>query len=202
MPLFLLRHPPTPANRWGLVLGASDPPADPEGLAAFEAMTRQLAGKGVARVFSSPLVRAAVPARLLADRLGVPFDVLPGLAELSAGSFEGRPRSEVVPDGRLLRASWNDRPPGGESMADAEPRVAAAMTEVQDALGRGSAALVGHAVVNRLILKFLTKQPEAALLDFVHPHGNILAIDQDGRMTWLNADGPILSGPGEPGAAP
>ncbi|WP_165352050.1 histidine phosphatase family protein [Solidesulfovibrio carbinolicus] len=192
MILYLLRHAATQANRDGLVLGSSDPPALPDALAALATACRPLAGRGIRRIFASPLRRATASAAVLAREVGAPWEILPGLAELSAGIFEGRPRHDVCPPDRPLRRDWTDRPAGGESLADAEARVEQALTAIRPSLDRGPAAVVGHAVVNRVLLQLLYGWPRRELLAFTQPHGVVAEIAATG-VVWLD---PAPPGPG------
>ena len=193
MILYLLRHAATQANRDGLVLGASDPPALPEALAALATICRPLAGRGIRRIFASPLRRATASAAVLAREIGAPWEILPGLAELSAGIFEGRPRREACFPGRPLRRDWTDRPADGESMADAEARVGQALAAMRPTLALGPAAMVGHAVVNRVLLRLLFGWPRQELLAFAQPHGTVAAISATGAV-WLDPAPPTLGG--------
>jgi broad specificity phosphatase PhoE len=196
--LYLLRHAATQANKDGLILGALDPPALPEALSSFASSSRILVDKGIRRVFSSPLVRAAEAAAILARILGVPCDILPGLAELSAGVYEGRRRRDILPPDRPLRRNWTDRPAGGESMADAASRVAVALDGIRNALVRGPVAVVGHAVVNRVLLMLLLGRQDDALFGFIQPHGTVVAVSETDGIVRLAPDasaGNDLPGP-------
>jgi len=201
MSLYLLRHAPVAANRQGIVLGATDPMPDAPGLETFARLTGSLANQGLRRIFSSPLRRAANCAVLLARATDTPLELLPGLAELSTGAFEGRLRCDVRPAGGPLRACWEDRPPGGESLADAEERVARALERVRAELARGPVALVAHAVVNRVVLRQLLDWPAATLCAFAQPHEAIVLVEQEGpcfRLAgWLDRERSLR--PGLPG---
>ena len=186
MVLYLMRHAATKANRDGLILGASDPPALPAALAALATTWRPLAGRGIRHIFASPLLRATDSAAVLARVIDAPWEILPGLAELSAGIFEGRPRHAAGLPDRPLRRDWTDRPAGGEAMADAETRVGLALEAMRPALARGPAAVVGHAVVNRVLLRLLFGWPRQELMAFAQPHGAVAAISATG-LVWLDS---------------
>lgn len=204
MLFYFFRHAPTQANEQGLILGATDPPATEQGLAAFadlaQVLARTLPPTVPVHVFSSPLVRAQASARILAQALGAPLELVVGLGELAAGVYEGRLRREALPLGRPLRQTWADRPCGGESMADAEQRVAEALAQIRRVANQGAALLVGHAVVNRVLVKLLSGWPDEDLLRFVHPHDAMLLARPDQTMSWLDAEG--RSGAGLPGKEP
>lgn len=58
-----------------------DPPLRADGRAQAEAVAARLAHEGITRIVSSPMTRALQTAQPLADRLGLPIDVIDGWAE-------------------------------------------------------------------------------------------------------------------------
>lgn len=227
MTLYLVRHAMTEANLQGLVLGAGDSPLAPGGRDAARRLGASLAGRGIAWVACSPLGRARDTARIIGDILGadrsaglhaklnghagdglrrgrtgspVPgLILLPGLAELSCGQWEGRPRGQVRPEGGSLRRSWTDSPPGGESYAQAEPRVGAALADLADLAGDEPGLLVGHAVVNRLVLALAARMPRPWLTGFTQPHERAILLTPGLPPTWLDTGRPLLEGIAAPG---
>lgn len=193
--LYLVRHAMTEANAAGLVLGALDSPLAAAGVQAAKRLAAELAGRGIGRIACSPLGRARETARILGQELGLEPVSLPGLAELSSGVWEYRPRAEAVPQGGSLRSSWNDRPPGGESYADAEPRVAAALAQLAGTTSRDRPVLlVGHAVVNRVVLALLCGLPRPWLLRFLQPHERAILVRPGVRPIWLDTGTPLHDG--------
>lgn len=195
MTMYLARHAPTPANRQGLILGSRDWPLAGIDLANARILADRLAEKHLVRAFSSPLSRALETARVLAG--DVPVEAVPGLTELSAGVHEGRPRAEILHRPGPLRATPMDRPPGGESYADATPRVAAAFGSLLQCARPGPVLVVGHSVVNRLILALFLESPLEAFLTFTQPHAVILTLAPDRTLAWFDATG--REGGGLPG---
>ena len=58
-----------------------DPPLRADGRVQAEAVAARLALEGITRIVSSPLVRAMQTAQPLADRIGLPIDIMDGWAE-------------------------------------------------------------------------------------------------------------------------
>src|SRR5438105_4451492 len=58
-----------------------DPPLRADGHAQAEAVAARLAHEGITRIVSSPMARAAQTARPLAERLGLPIEIVDGWAE-------------------------------------------------------------------------------------------------------------------------
>ncbi|KQM21766.1 histidine phosphatase family protein [Novosphingobium sp. Leaf2] len=123
----LMRHgaPVTPQ----LLLGHADAPPLPAGTQLCLARAAPLA---FARVISSDLSRASVPARQIADLRTIPHAIDTRWRELDFGNWTGLAASEVDP--AAYARFWDDpdaaAPPGGERWSDLKKRVAAALREL------------------------------------------------------------------------
>lgn len=136
--LLLLRHPQVAAPP-GWCYGQSDVPLAEPLCPGFDVMRDKVraglaelhaAGGAPAlqQVVSSPLQRAARPARQLADDLGLPWRQDRRWMELDFGAWEGVAwadidRSDSDP---WAEDPWHRAPPGGETQAALAARVAAA----------------------------------------------------------------------------
>jgi len=180
--IYLIRHAPTEANSLGFILGSRDSPLAAGSEDLLRRMARALSGSGIERIFSSPLGRALTTARIMSLALTAPLEILPGLAELSAGNLEGRRRSEALPPERQLRDGRYDRPGGGESYSDAAPRIAAALRAILNHGAEGPALVVSHSVVNRVLLAHFANRPIEEFIPFTQPHEGILCLGNDGAV--------------------
>ena len=145
IPLFeqsflFLRHGETAHNRAGIIAGSTDVPLNASGLAQAKAAAEQLAGVPIAAIWCSPLIRARATADIVAERLGLPLRVLPGLAERNWGAWEDQPYSvlvrEMVPPG------------GGEGPGAFQTRVTAALAQVAPPF---PVLIVGHSGTARVL---------------------------------------------------
>ena len=177
-----------------MILGSSDWPPTEAGLEQARPLARTLVEKDIRLVLSSPLSRALATARILVK--DAPVEPLAGLAELSRpGCLKARrePRS--------CRAAGTSDParttgrPAANPTATPVPRVAAALDRVLEAARLGPVLVVGHSVVNRLLLALYWRQPVDALMGFTQPHDVILVLGS-GQSAWFDADG--RSGTGLP----
>jgi probable phosphoglycerate mutase len=108
-----------------------------------------------ARIFSSPLGRAASTARLIAQalpRARVTFDNR--LRELSMGLCDGLTRAEIAARWPDMRRShpprqWMFHTPGGERLGEVTERLSSALADA--AAREGDDILVSHAVTGRLL---------------------------------------------------
>jgi probable phosphoglycerate mutase len=152
----------------------------PAGRAQAEAARDYLASLDAARVACSGLPRAVETAEIVAG--GRPVDVVPGLAGLDLGDWEGRTAAEMDGDLARVLADADARPPGGESLADllerTRPAFLGALPE------EGDAIVVAHRMVNAVLLAELIGLPldDAALVQ-QDPGGiSIIAREPSGRL--------------------
>lgn len=187
--LYLLRHSQPAGAEMSRCLGSrSDPPLSAEGAAACAALTAVLASRNIRAVGSSPLLRCRQTAQLLFPEIQ-PM-LLPGLAELDCGDWDGLSFSEI-------RARWPEHyarrgedptlpPPGGETLDHAAARAEAALRAFLSET-EGDVALVGHSGVNRALLCALTGTPYARYRDFPQPYLCVDLLRWDGAV--LTVDG-------------
>lgn len=170
-----MRHGETQANRGGLVLGSADSPLTPEGLQVAQQLTAFVSRQQVETVFSSPLGRALTSAGIYTQEKKTIL-VRPALSELRAGEWELKFRADVAPGKPHIRPTWWDRPPGGESYADAESRMSQFVEELRATIPAEPILVVGHAGINRVFLKlWLDLSPDYAVkVDCPHDTAYIL----------------------------
>ena len=147
--LWLIRHAVVEENARATLYGLLDVPLCPHSLQAQAPMYRALAQRlpRPAHWVVTPLSRTRRTAEAIfrAGYAPVPLAVEPGLIEQDLGEWQGLAHAELPP--RLTRpahAFWplggEERPPGGESMAEVITRVGTALEN----LARGR---TGHDVV-------------------------------------------------------
>lgn len=168
--IFLIRHE-EPALR-GRFIGRTDPPLTASGR---EAAALKMCEVHVAAVYVSPLRRARETAEAI--RCGVEPVILPELAEIDFGEWEGLTWQEVEqrwPDAACRKIEdWFGSPtPGGESWSDFCDRVDRALKVVL--AGPQPAAIVAHMVVNAILAaRLMGADPK----QFRQQYGEILACE-------------------------
>jgi len=187
--IVLARHGETILNRAGFIMGRSDSPLTPEGVSAAKQVARLIDEQKIRTVFCSPLGRTRQSAEIYTEGMGLPILVRDAMAELSCGEWEGKPRSEVGDGVQLIRNTWLDRPPGGESYSDGETRVAPFIQEIASADIQYPILVVGHASVNRVFLKlWLSLDPECAMI-IKSPHDTIYLIEDRRKVVARSVAG-------------
>jgi broad specificity phosphatase PhoE len=120
--IVVVRHGRTAHNAAGRLLGRLDPPLDEVGVLQARALAAAIGP--VVRVVSSPLLRT----RQTAEAFGATVEVDDRWIELDYGEVDGLALSEVPAQmWESWRADAEFCPPGGESLAHLDARVAAAL---------------------------------------------------------------------------
>jgi broad specificity phosphatase PhoE len=131
--LILARHGETDWNREGRWQGLADRPLNDLGRAQAAELGDSLAGRGVAAVYSSDLLRAHETALIAAARLGLSVEVDTGLREVDVGDWAGRLMSEIEVEDPEAYERWRTGLKGwsdGESYEEMGERVVAAVLAI------------------------------------------------------------------------
>lgn len=157
--IILIRHGQTAWNEPGeRIRGRSDVPLSQEGIAQARATARYVAARWpLTAVYSSPLSRAMETARAVAEAQGLQVQPLEGLLDLGFGEWEGLTIAEVQERYPDLWRAWQEAPhtvhfPGGESLDAVRERAMAALEETVRRHPGETVAMVGHRVVNQVLL--------------------------------------------------
>ena len=131
---------------------------DDFGLAQAQATGRYLAERWPVDVlYASPLQRAMQTAEAIAAVHALSVQPFDGLLDIDFGVWQGRSPDEVAEDYPALLQAWWEAPhtvhfPEGESLDAVRSRVVAGLSRLIARHRGQTVALVGHAVVNRVLL--------------------------------------------------
>jgi broad specificity phosphatase PhoE len=187
--IFLARHGESDWNAANRFQGHSDRPLTDLGRRQADALASAVAGESVDAIYSSPLIRAFVTARIVGARTGL--DVLEDadLREVDTGGWSGLSRQEVqerFPEGfeRWVSggAGWED----GESYEEMAERTLRAVRRIAEAHPGGRVLVVSHGGPIRAI------QAAASGMDIheyrpVEPNARLSAVAvENGRVTPIS----------------
>ena len=180
MRLLLIRHGETDHNAERLALGQADVPLNERGRLQAQALAAALAARyEIDAIYASPLQRALATAQPLAEALGLPVQVEPGLIEMDIGEVEGLDFGQVrerFPD--FIRVWLSDdladaSMPGGESLQQVQDRAWAAVESIWERHPDGSVAAVTH---NFVILTLLCRVLGLPLAQFRRLRHDLAAV--------------------------
>jgi broad specificity phosphatase PhoE len=153
--LYLVRHGNTDWAETGKHTGRSDVPLNSRGEERAAGLVNRLAGLTFARVFSSPLKRAARTCELAG--FGANAEVCEDLLEWDYGQYEGLTSAEI----EKIHPGWelfHDGAPGGESPADVAARADRFIAKVRQIEGDVIAFSSGH-IIRMIAGRWLGMQP-------------------------------------------
>ncbi|MCB1777208.1 MAG: histidine phosphatase family protein [Candidatus Competibacteraceae bacterium] len=142
--------------------GAIDDPLSPRG---WEQMCAAVGDyREWEAIVSSPLIRCAAFARMLAQQLNRPLEIVEGFAEIGFGVWEGRSVAEVhEAEPQALARFWRDPVAwpvsGAEPVMDFDQRIARAWTHLLERYRGQHVLLVAHGGVIRMVLRQLLDMP-------------------------------------------
>jgi probable phosphoglycerate mutase len=187
--ILLVRHGQT---AWNLgagearFRGQTDIPLDEVGHAQARALANRLADEPIAGIYASPLQRAVQTAQPTADGHGLAVHPHSGLLDMNLGHWQGLTHAEAARRYPVALRRWLNAPhtvtlPGGENLAAVLARGRAAVTELIDRHAGQTMMLVGHRVINKVLICWLlgldnshywrVTQENACLNEFVHADG-------------------------------
>lgn len=162
--LYLARHGETAWSRSGQHTGVTDLPLDEHGEFEARRLRERLAGLAFAKVFTSPLQRAARTCEIAGFKAVAQTD--PDLVEWNYGKYEGRRTAEIhaeAPGWELFR----DGCPGGESPAQVGARADRVVGRVRAVEGNVLIFSSGH-FLRVLAARWLGLEPAGGKFFMLH----------------------------------
>lgn len=190
--LYLVRHGETTHNEGGRGLGREDAELTPLGEIQVRMVSEKLSQVAVDRVLSSPLSRAALMARAIAEATGCEVELRDELIELDVGDTEGITFAEMRERFPEFMKDWasadptNVRMPGGESLLDLAARTSVLVDELHRLDGQTIVA-VAHNFVIKVLLCQLLDLPLSNFRRFQIDLASVSALSlRDGRAAVLS----------------
>ena len=177
--LYVARHGETAWSLSGQHTGLTDLPLTPNGERNARRLGERLKGMTFARVFTSPLQRAARTCELAG--FGAVAETDPDLVEWNYGQYEGRCSAEIFaerPDWQLFR----DGCPGGESPAQVGERADRVVQRVRTVPGNVLLFSSGH-FIRVLAARWLALGPGPAGRHFLLTTASVSALGYEHKLS-------------------
>lgn len=195
--LYLIRHTEPEGGRSWTILGHKDTPLSEDGKRHAEEIAGRFADLPLDAVYCSDLERAWWTADLVARSKDLPAHRLEALRELDCGIMDGLKRDEARKNHpEVFEGLRNDpvgyRIPGGETMIELAARVRAVLEKIIGAGGR-RVLIVGHAVVNRVVLCDALGLPLEFAYRIDQSYGGLNVIEYGGRHPMVQTmNSPVI----------
>ena len=177
--LYVARHGETAWSLSGQHTGLTDLPLTPNGERNARRLGERLKGMSFAKVFTSPLQRAARTCELAG--FGAVTETDPDLVEWNYGQYEGQCSAEIFaerPDWQLFR----DGCPGGESPAQVAERADRVVQRVRTVPGNVLLFSSGH-FIRVLAACWLALGPEPAGRYFLLTTASLSALGYEHKLS-------------------
>ncbi len=153
-----VRHGQPEWNRRERCRGRADVPLNETGLEQAQATARRIAELAKpSAIYSSPLTRAVKTAEAIGQQFDLPVKIHLGLADIDYGEWQGLTPEEARKRWPEEVEEWYHTPerariPGGETLDELRFRAMRTVIELGERHAGESLVLVGHTVINRVIL--------------------------------------------------
>lgn len=142
-------------------------PLNPTGVHQARGLAERLKALPIEAVYSSPQDRTRETAGPLAELLGLPVRISPGLDELDFGAWTGRTLDALRDDPEWRRFNTergSTRIPGGETMGEVVARATAELSRIASEHPEALVAAVTHGDVIRALLAAYAGMPLDCML--------------------------------------
>ena len=156
--IILVRHGQTEWNRVERFRGQVDIPLNETGLDQAAATGLRIAQEWQpSAIYSSPLSRAVETAQAIAQHHNLTTHICSDLTDIHYGKWQGLTLDEVQKRWSEALHGWYNSPhtaviPDGETLVDLRRRAMKTVCELSDSHCGDTIVLVGHTVINRMIL--------------------------------------------------
>jgi probable phosphoglycerate mutase len=132
-------------------------------------------------IVSSPLLRCTQTAEAIAERVGMPVEVLTDLVEIDFGAWEGLTMAEAAATDADALTAWYEKPdtapPGGESFEAAARRVLRARDALLGMHRGQTVVVVTHVTPIKLLVQDALDAPRIALFRLHLDPGSVSVVD-------------------------
>ncbi len=160
--IYFVRHGQSEANVKRVFAGSWDAPLTPLGREQAACTAEFLANKPITAVYASDLARAADTGAAISAVKEIPLHTTRELREIYAGDWEGKCFEELQRDAAYavwLRSIGLAQCPGGESVAQLQRRIKAAVEDIVRAHHNESICIATHATPIRVMEAVWTNTP-------------------------------------------
>lgn len=188
MELILVRHGETEFNRADVFRGRVDLPLNERGRMQARAAAEYLSDQPFEAFYSSPLKRSMETATAIAERHGREAEPLESFIDVDYGLWSGKSVEEVRAGWPDIFSAWVENPsevvfPEGESLRQVRERLRQGLEELAQG-HRGRVLLVGHKLINRMIICIVLDLPTQAIWKVEQSNGAINVVRR-GERGWV-----------------
>ena len=181
--IYIARHGETPWNVEGRIQGRSDPGLSLKGQQQSLALLEHLKKQSLSAIYTSSLQRSILTAQPIANHFDLPIRQESDLDEIAFGVLEGR---NLYQFDEVTKTEWerfkddrfNYRIPGAENYTDVANRIKPFIEKTLRNHEGEEVLIVGHRVVNRLLIGMFLEFPLEWVLKIEQTHDCLYLIQR------------------------
>lgn len=184
--IVLIRPGSTDYDQEGRIQGALDVPLNAKGTAEVVQLIGELQGKGIETIYAPVSQPSRQTAEAIAKQLKIKMKKIDRLQNLNQGLWQGMLIEDVRQKQPKVYRQWQEQPetvcpPEGETLAEADERVRAAMTRLLKKRKEGTIGLVVPEPLASLVRRFVTHCELGDLWKKRNGHGHweVLEVEPD-----------------------
>ena len=198
--IYIARHGETTWNAEGRVQGRSDPGLSLKGYDQSLALVEYLKIQPISAIYTSTLQRSILTAQPVAKYLDLPVQRQPELDEIAFGILEGQ---NFLNFDEGMRNEWDQfkenrftyRIPEAENYTDVTNRIRPFIEEILRNHQEQEILIVGHRVVNQMLIGILLEYPPETVLKIQQPNDCLYLVQRNGvTKVFYFMDGGISEG--------
>lgn len=164
--IYLIRHGLTAANKEDVFAGRTQEPLHPEGIVQLVEVGRNLAGRGITKIFCGPLARTRQSAGIVGELLDVPVEAEEALTEINIPHWDGLTKAAIRARFGPQYPTWLADPAGFrvegcETIAGVQGRAVAFLESIFREYPGQNILVVSHLIVVRAVLLHYLARPIA-----------------------------------------
>lgn len=186
--IYLIRHGMIDTGNVKRYIGITDLPLNQPGIYQAVYLKRYFKEIPINRIFTSPLTRCVQTAKIISDGKKQPYEIVKEFEEINLGLWENKPIHEIRTN---FKKAYEERgnhlltykPPQGESFQQLEDRVLPAFKRIVKDYTE-NVLIVGHAGVNRTILREIERISIQDFFQIQQPYGCVYELNIDAKLKW------------------
>jgi len=183
--IYLIRHGEIDSNVRYIYAGTSEESLNPNGEQQVACLAPRLEGKGISRIYASPLTRAVETANILNQKLNVPMIVEKELREILLGPLDGLSYTQIMAQYPEVWKVWIKTPAdlrleGMEPLEAVQKRILSVLKKWCLSHSEGTVvAAVTHLAVLRCLLLYYHGRPLNDYRQIEISNANAFAFDTE-----------------------
>lgn len=193
--VYLIRHGSTEWNEKQLWQGVVDTELSVKGYEQVRKVAQLLKGKGISKIFSSPMKRALQSAHVVAQVIGYDGEIIKDerLRECEIRLWNGKDLNQVLADHHKEFNEWRtnlfSNVEGAESLGSVQKRMFEFLSQVMVQYPNENVIIVSHAIALRMLIAKVLGLLPPAHLNFALDNGSLSCLgvkDGNVRVKFLN----------------